>query len=75
MTDGMMEKRAKERGTSMEEAIESCLEEERPHLVLDRRGKPEEVAFITATLLSPRASFVNGANYRIDGGSVQTINV
>ena len=75
MTDGMMKKRAKERGTSMDEAISSFLDEERPHLVLDRRGKPEEVAFITATLLSPRASFVNGANYRIDGGSVQTINV
>ena len=75
MTDGMMEKRAKERGTDMDEAIESFLEEERPHLELKRRGKPEEVAFIAATLLSERASFVNGANYRIDGGSVQTINV
>ena len=75
MTDGMMEKRAEQRGTNMEEAIDSFLDEERPHLVLNRRGKPEEVAFITATLLSPRASFVNGANYRIDGGSVQTINV
>ncbi len=75
MTDGMMEKRAKERGTSMQEAIDSFLKEERPHLELGRRGKPEEVAFIAATLLSERASFVNGANYRIDGGSVQTINV
>ena len=75
MTDGMMEKRAKERGTSMEEAIASFLDEERPHLELERRGKPEEVAFIAACLLSERASFVNGANYRIDGGSVQTINV
>ena len=75
MTDGMMEKRAKQRGTDMDEAIESFLEEERPHLELKRRGRPEEVAFITACMLSERASFVNGANYRIDGGSVQTINV
>ena len=75
MTDGMMEKRSEEMGVSFDEAIESFLEEERPHLVLKRRGKPEEVAFVTAILLSPRASFVNGSNYRIDGGAVQTINV
>ena len=75
MTDGMMEKRAKERGTDMDEAVESFLAEERPHLALKRRGRPEEVAFVTACMLSERASFVNGANYRIDGGAVQTINV
>ena len=75
MTDGMMEKRAEEEGTDMEGAIRSFLKEERPHLELKRRGRPEEVAFITACLLSERASFVNGANYRIDGGAVQSINV
>ena len=75
MTDGMMEKRAEEMGTSMQEAIDSFLEEERPHLELKRRGRPEEVAFIAACLLSERASFVNGSNYRIDGGAVQSINI
>ncbi|WP_308916940.1 SDR family NAD(P)-dependent oxidoreductase [Jannaschia sp. LMIT008] len=75
MTDGMMEKRAKERGTDMEEAIDSFLKEERPHLALDRRGRPDEVAFVIACLCSERASFVNGSNWRVDGGSVQTINV
>ena len=75
MTDGMMEKRAKQRGTDVEEAVQSFLKEERPHLALKRRGRPEEVAFITACLLSERASFVNGANYRIDGGAVQSINI
>lgn len=75
MTDGMMEKRAEARGTDMDEAITSFLEEERPHLSLKRRGRPEEVAFITACLLSERASFVNGANFRIDGGAVQTMNI
>ena len=75
MTDGMMEKRAEERGTSVEEAVQSFLKEERPHLALERRGRPEEVAFIAACLLSERASFVNGSNYRIDGGAVQSINV
>ena len=75
MTDGMMEKRAEQRGTDTDEAISSFLKEERPHLALERRGRPEEVAFIAACLLSERASFVNGANYRIDGGSVQTMNI
>ncbi len=75
MTDKMMEKRAEERGTSKEEAVESFLDEERPHLVLKRRGQPEEVAAVVAFLASERASFVVGANYRVDGGSVQGIDI
>jgi NAD(P)-dependent dehydrogenase (short-subunit alcohol dehydrogenase family) len=75
MTDGMMKRRAEQRGTDMAEVIESFLVEQRPHLTLNRRGRPEEAAFITACLLSERASFVNGANYRIDGGAVQTMNI
>ena len=75
MTDGMMEKRAEEKGIGFEEAVETFLDEERPHLVLKRRGRPEEVAFVIACLCSERASFVNGSNWRVDGGSVQTINV
>ncbi len=74
MTDKMMKKRARERGTDMEEAIDSFLEEERPHLVLDRRGRPEEVAAVIAFLCSERASFVVGANWRVDGGSVLSID-
>ena len=38
MTDAMMEKRAKENGTSVDEAIESFLAEDRPGLTLKRRG-------------------------------------
>lgn len=53
-------------------AVESFLKEERPRLVLKRRGRPQEVGCIIACLLSERAAFVNGANYRIDGGSVQS---
>ena len=52
MTDAMMEKRAKERGTSVDEAIESFLKEERPTLELQRRGRPEEVAALIVFLCS-----------------------
>ncbi len=75
MTDEMMDKRAGARGTSREEAVQSFLAEERPHLALKRRGRAEEVASAIAYLCSDAASFVNGANLRVDGGSVATIAV
>ncbi|WP_254461227.1 SDR family NAD(P)-dependent oxidoreductase [Xanthomonas sacchari] len=73
MTDAMMHKRAKEKGTTFDEAVSSFLDEERPGMVLKRRGRPEEVAAAVAFLCSERASFINGAGIRVDSGSVQTI--
>lgn len=73
MTDAMMKKRAEERGTTFEEAIESFLAEERPGMVLKRRGRADEVAAAVAFLCSDCASFVNGAGLRVDSGSVFTI--
>lgn len=73
MTDAMMKKRAQEKQCSFDEAIESFLKEERPTLELHRRGKAEEVAATMAYLCSSRASFINGANFRVDGGSVATV--
>ncbi|WP_432574339.1 SDR family NAD(P)-dependent oxidoreductase [Kineococcus sp. SYSU DK005] len=73
MTDAMMDKRARENGTSVQEAIDSFLDEDRPFMELKRRGRPEEVASVIAFLVSERASFVNGSNYRVDSGSVATI--
>lgn len=75
MTDKMMEKRAKEKGTSVDEAIDSFLEEERPGMTLKRRGRADEVAAAVAFLCSERASFINGAALRVDSGSVQTMAV
>ena len=73
MTDAMMDRRAEQLGVDRDAAIASFLDEERPHLELRRRGEPDEVADVIAFLVSARASFVNGANWRVDAGSVATI--
>lgn len=73
MTDRMMEKRSEEKNVSVDEAVESFLDEERPHIELKRRGQVEEVAAVIAFLCSEKASFINGSNYRVDGGSVATL--
>jgi len=68
-----MEKRAKEKGMSFDQAVATFLDEERPGMVLKRRGRPEEVAAAVVFLCSERASFINGAGLRVDSGSVFTI--
>ncbi len=39
-----------------------------------RYGRPGDIGALVAFLSSPLADFVNGANYRIDGGQVQSVN-
>jgi NAD(P)-dependent dehydrogenase (short-subunit alcohol dehydrogenase family) len=73
MTDAMMKQQAEEKGISFESAISQFLKQERPNLELNRRGKAQEVAAVIAFLCSQQASFVLGANYRVDGGSVASI--
>ncbi|SPJ23313.1 SDR family NAD(P)-dependent oxidoreductase [Palleronia abyssalis] len=75
MTDMMMDQLAESKGVSREEAIAEFLETERPYLKLGRRGKPEEVAVVAALLCSNRATFTNGSAFRVDGGSVESVNV
>lgn len=73
MTDAMMRKRAESLGVSFDDAVASFLSEKRPFLSLRRRGDAAEVASVIAFLCSEAAAFVNGSNYRVDGGSVATI--
>ena len=40
----------------------------------ERFGRPDDIGSLVAWLASPLSAFVNGANYRIDGGQVQSVN-
>jgi NAD(P)-dependent dehydrogenase (short-subunit alcohol dehydrogenase family) len=39
-----------------------------------RLGTPEDLALVVCTLASPMSGFVTGANYRVDGGQVRSLN-
>ena len=56
------------------ESEEAFVRENRPNIVAGRLGRAEEVAAVIAFLASERASFVAGSNYRVDSGSVGSIN-
>jgi 3-oxoacyl-[acyl-carrier protein] reductase len=72
MTDAMMEELAKEKSKSIDDVVTWFLKNKRPNIVVDRRGKPQEVAAVIAFLCSELASYITGSNYRVDGGSVAT---
>lgn len=73
MTDAMMEKRSARDNVSFDEAIGTFLKDERPMMVVRRRGRAEEVAAAIAYLVSVQAAFTTGTVLRVDGGSVGTM--
>lgn len=75
MVEALFEEMADEQDISVDEAERQFLETERPHIVLERTADPEEVAHVVAFLVSEEASFVTGSNYRVDGGSVASMNL
>ncbi len=70
MSEAMMEKRAGAAGVSLDEAVVSFLDEERPGIAVKRRGLAAGVASAVACLCSAPASYVDGTAMRVDGGSV-----
>lgn len=72
MTDAMLEELSKKKNMSVEKVEDWFAKNKRPHIAMQRRGRPNEVASAIAFLCSERASFINGSNYRIDGGSVES---
>jgi NAD(P)-dependent dehydrogenase (short-subunit alcohol dehydrogenase family) len=73
LVTAMMEQAAEQQGISREDAVQQFLQEMRPHIELGRPGRIDEVGPLVAFLASEKASFINGSNYRIDGGSVAAV--
>lgn len=73
MVEPLLRRFAETRGIPWDDAEQAFLLANRPHIALGRFGRPEEVAAAIVFLASERASFINGANLRVDGGSVASV--
>jgi 3-oxoacyl-[acyl-carrier protein] reductase len=60
-------------GETWTEIEQGILRDVLPNTV-GRLGHIEEVAALVTFLASPLSAFINGSNYRIDGGSTSTVN-
>ncbi len=70
---GFVESLARERGIDRREVEKDFFRTARPTSLLQRFATPEEVAAVVAFVCSPRASAINGAAVRADGGVVRAI--
>ncbi len=73
LLSSMLQKMADEKGISLDEAIAEFLAKNRPHIEVKRPGESAEVAAAVVFLASEQASFINGTNLRVDGGSVASL--
>jgi 3-oxoacyl-[acyl-carrier protein] reductase len=72
--EDLMAEEARRKRIPLDEREAAFVRENKPDIVAGRLGRPEETAWLVAFLASERASFVTGANYRVDGGSVNSIS-
>lgn len=68
----MMERLAQSAGTTIEEATQSVMDA-LGGIPMGRPAFPEEVAELVGFLVSPRAKYLSGTEYVIDGGTLPTI--
>ncbi|PLS16057.1 ketoacyl reductase [Bacillus sp. M6-12] len=70
MLENLLKENAEKQNITYEDAVLQFLKENRPHVEVKRPGTVEEVASAVVYLASSQASFINGVNLRVDGGSV-----
>ncbi len=68
----MMERIAESSNTSIEQAIQSVMDG-LGGIPFRRPAQPEEIAELVGFLVSPRANYLTGTEYVIDGGTIPTI--
>ena len=54
--------------------VEAAMSQMMSSVPFRRMGRVDEVADVVVFLASPRASYIHGANIRVDGGYIPTIN-
>ncbi len=71
-SERMMERIAESNNSTIEEATKSVMTA-LGGIPFGRPAKPEEVAELVGFLVSPRASYLTGTEYVIDGGTIPTV--